>query len=144
MPHGSPSACLFWSAVKLAPNQVIRTVLATPLELLATASPLEKARIQAMLENILPVSQRAEGLRSDSAVGKQLQPSPLDKVRAPTLIISARDDAYGTFATAQYTASQIPGATFIGFETGRHTWVGHDEEVRAEIAKLVKSASPEL
>lgn len=135
---------LFWSAIKLAPNQVIGTVLATPPELLATASPREKARIQAMLENILPVSQRVEGLRSDSAVGKQLQPSPLDKVRAPTLIISARDDAYGTFATAQYTASQIPGATFIGFETGGHTWVGHDEEVRAEIAKLVKSASPKL
>lgn len=129
---------LFWAAIKLVPNQVIRLVLATPPELLATARPAERARIKAMLENILPVSLRSQGLRFDTAVGKQLQASPLGQVRAPTLVVSLRDDGYGTFASAEYTARQIPGARFIGFETGGHTWVGHDDEIRAEIAKLVK------
>jgi 2-hydroxy-6-oxonona-2,4-dienedioate hydrolase len=58
-------------------------------------------------------------------------------VATPTLIISARDDRYGTCASAQYTASQIPGAKFIGFDEGGHTWVGHDDEVMAEIVKLL-------
>ncbi len=128
---------LFWAAIKLAPSQVIRFVLATPPELLATASPAERARVTAMLENILPVSLRSQGLRFDTAVGKQLQASPLEKVRAPTLVVSLRDDGYGTFASAEYTARHIPGATFIGFETGGHTWVGHDDDIRAEIVKLV-------
>ena len=128
---------LFWSALHLARDQVIKVVLATPPELLAHASPRERARVDAMLDNILPVSLRADGLRSDTAVGKHLSPSPLESVRAPTLVISARDDRYGTYASAQYTASHIVGAKFIGFDEGGHTWVGHDDEVRAAIVGLL-------
>lgn len=63
--------------------------------------------------------------------------------KPPTLIISARDDRYGTYASAQYTAGQIAGANFISFDQGGHTWVGHDDEVLAEIVKLlVPSVKP--
>ena len=90
-----------------------------------------------MLHDILPVSMRAEGLRSDSSLGKHLAPAPLESVHLPTLIISARDDRYGTFAGAQYTASRIAGARFVGFDEGGHTWVGHDDDVMAEVLKLL-------
>ncbi|MEP6969399.1 MAG: alpha/beta hydrolase [Betaproteobacteria bacterium] len=134
---------LFWAAMHLARDQVIRVVLATPPELLLRASPHERARVEAMLDHILPVSLRAEGLRSDTQVGKQLSPSPLESIRVPTLVISARDDRYGTYASAQYTASRIAGAKFIGFEQGGHTWVGHDDQVRAAIVELlIPSARP--
>jgi len=134
---------LFWAALHVARDEVIKTVLATPPELVATASPREQARVNAMLDNILPVSARAEGLRSDTAVGKHLTPAPLESIRAPTLVVSARDDRYGTFAGAAYTASRIAGAKFIGFDTGGHTWVGHDDEVMSEIVTLlVPTATP--
>jgi 2-hydroxy-6-oxonona-2,4-dienedioate hydrolase len=128
---------LFWAATHVARDQVIKTVLATPPELLASASASERLRINNMIDHILPVSQRAAGLISDTAVGKHLQPAPLQTLRMPTLVISARDDRYGTYASAQYTASQIPGATFIGFDRGGHTWVGHNDEVMAAIVKLI-------
>ena len=128
---------LFWAALHIARDRVIKVVLATPPALLTTASASERARVNAMLDNILPVSLRAEGLISDTAVGKHLLPAPLESVRAPTLVISARDDQYGTYATAKYTASRIPMAKFVGFDQGGHTWVGHDEEVMAEIVKLI-------
>lgn len=128
---------LFWVALHVARDQVIKLVLATPPELLATASPKERARVNAMLDNILPVSTRAQGLRSDSSVGKRLASSPLESVHVPTLIVSSRDDGYGTFASAQYTASRIAGAKFVGFDRGGHVWVGHDDEVMAEILKLL-------
>ncbi|MBC7483529.1 MAG: alpha/beta hydrolase [Rhizobacter sp.] len=131
---------LFWAALHIARDQVIKVVLATPPELLSTASPEERARIDSMLDNILPVSQRVAGLVSDTAVGKHLKLSPLHTVRAPTLIISARDDRYGTFASAEYTASQIAGARFIGLDRGGHTWVGHDAEVMDAIRTLVLKA----
>jgi 2-hydroxy-6-oxonona-2,4-dienedioate hydrolase len=131
------SDVLFWAALHVARDQVLKVVLATPPELLATASPQERARVNAMLDNILPVSARAQGLRSDSSVGKHLAPSPLESVHVPTLIVSARDDGYGTYASAQYTASRIAGAKFIGFDHGGHVWVGHDEEVMAEILRLL-------
>jgi hypothetical protein len=76
---------LFWAALHVARDQVIKLVLATPPELLVSACPQEQARVNAMLHNILPVSARAEGLRSDTAVGKHLGPAPLESIRAPTL-----------------------------------------------------------
>ena len=128
---------LFWAGLHVARNQLIKVVLATPPEQVAAANPQEQARVNAMLDNILPVSARAEGLRSDTAVGKNMKPLPLESIRAPTLVISTRDDGYGTYASAQYTASRIAGAKFIGFDEGGHTWVGHDDVIRAEIVKLL-------
>jgi 2-hydroxy-6-oxonona-2,4-dienedioate hydrolase len=128
---------LFWTALNVARAQMIKVVLATPPELLATASLKERARVDAMLDNVLPVSGRAAGLRSDTAVGKHLGPAALESIRARTLVISTLDDRYGTYASARYTACRIAGAIFIGFEKGGHTWVGHDDEVMSEIVKLL-------
>ncbi len=128
---------LFWAGLHVARDQVIKYVLATPPEQVKNASPQESARINAILDHILPVSARAAGLRSDSVLGKSLGPFALASVRAPTLIVSVRDDGFGTYASAQYTASQIRGAKFLGFEHGGHVWVGHDGEVMGEIANLL-------
>ena len=56
------------------------------------------------------------------------------------LVISARDDGFGTYAAAQYTASRIPGAKFVGFGHGGHLLVGHDAKVQAHIVKLLAEA----
>jgi pimeloyl-ACP methyl ester carboxylesterase len=131
---------LFWSGLHLARDQVIRHVLATPPEQVAAASPQERARVHAMAEQILPVSARAQGLRDDSVLGRGLGPYALESIRAPTLVISARDDGYGTYAGAAYTASRIPGARFIGFDDGGHVLVGHGERVRSEIVEWLTTA----
>ena len=128
---------LFWSALHVARDPIIGTVLATPPEIVASASPAEQARVNAMLDNILPVSARAQGLRSDTAASKHLTLAALGSVRAPTLIISARDDRYGTYASAEFTAAHIANARFIGFAQGGHTWVGHDDELMNVIAHLL-------
>ncbi len=128
---------LFWAALQIARNQVVEGVLATPPDLLSTASPQEKSRVNAIANNILPVAPRAGGLRSDTALGKHLTATPLESIHMPTLIVSARDDRYGTHASAEYTASRIAGSKFVGFDQGGHTWVGHDDEVMAEVVKLL-------
>jgi 2-hydroxy-6-oxonona-2,4-dienedioate hydrolase len=128
---------VFWAALHIARDQVIKYVLATPPEQVATASPQERARVNRVLENILPVSARALGLRSDSVLGKGIARYALKAIRAPTLVISVRDDGFGTYASAEYTASQIAGAKFMGFENGGHLWVGHDDEVQSAIVKFL-------
>ena len=128
---------LFWLGLHVARDQVIRYVLATPPELVASASPEERARVNAMLDHIVPVSARAAGLRSDSVMGKSLGRSDLASVRAPTLIVSVRDDGFGTYASAEYTSTQIRGAKFVGYEHGGHIWVGHQDEVQPEIVSLL-------
>ena len=93
-----------------------------------------------MMNTILPLKARAAGLRYNTAAGKSMAPARLDLVQAPTLIISARDDRYGTYASAEYMADRIAGARFLGFETGGHTWIGHNDEVMNAIAGLVETA----
>jgi 2-hydroxy-6-oxonona-2,4-dienedioate hydrolase len=124
---------IYWSAIHLARDQVILRVLATPPEVVAAASQAEQARVHAMLKDILPVSARADGLRNETKVASHLQPYDLEAIRAPTLLISARDDGYGTYANAEYTASRIANAKFIGYEQGGHLFVGHDDEVHRAV-----------
>jgi 2-hydroxy-6-oxonona-2,4-dienedioate hydrolase len=134
---------VYWSATHVARSQVIARVLATPPALVAAASPAEQARVDAMIDSILPVSARADGLRNETRIATHLQPYALEAIRAPTLLISARDDGYGTYASAEYTASRIAGARFIGFEQGGHLWLGHDDEVRrAVVAHVTMHATP--
>lgn len=132
---------LFWTALHLARDPLIRHVLATPPEQVARASDEERARVNDLAERILPVSVRAAGLRDDTRLGKRLGPHALETIRAPTLVVSARDDGFGTYAAAQYTASRIPGAKFIGFDHGGHLLVGHDAAVRADVVELLSASN---
>lgn len=128
---------LFWSGLQLARDQVFRHVLATPPGLIHAASEAGKARANAIAERVLPVSIRAVGLRDDTRLGKSLRPAALEAIRTPTLAISARDDGFGTYAGAEYTASRIPGAKFVGFDSGGHLLVGRDAQVEAEVLELI-------
>jgi len=131
------SDLLFWTGLHAARDSLIRHVLATPPEQVAAASESERARVNDMADRILPVSRRAAGLRDDTMLGKRLGPYALESIRVPTLVVSARDDGFGTYAPAQYTAGRIPGARFLGFDDGGHLLVGHDAQVRAEVLKLL-------
>lgn len=132
---------LVWSALQLARDAFFEHVLATPPELIQAASEPERSRANAMAEHVLPVSARAAGLLDDTRLGKGLKPYPLESIWAPTLAISARDDGFGTFAGAQYTASRIPGARFIGYEQGGHLLIGHDEDTRRAIVEWIRASA---
>jgi pimeloyl-ACP methyl ester carboxylesterase len=130
---------LFWGALKVARSTVVHYVLATPPQQLTAARGAERARVEELIDRILPVSQRARGVADDTRLGKSLGPFALDKIAAPALVASARDDGFGTFAVAQYTASQIAGARFLGFNDGGHLLVGHGARLAGEIEALVRA-----
>ncbi|MFO1327150.1 MAG: alpha/beta hydrolase [Rubrivivax sp.] len=128
---------LFWTALHFARESLIRHVLATPPEQVAAASDSVRARVADLAERILPVSRRAAGLLDDTGLGKRLGPSALEAIAVPTLVVSARDDGFGTYPGAEYTASRIPGARFVGFDRRGHLLVGRDEQVRGEVLELI-------
>jgi len=133
------SDLLFWAVSRAAPNLMMRSVLGTPPELVARADAAERARVAAILEEILPVSSRRPGLENDAVVTTNLERYALERVTAPTLTISTADDLYGTYEAARYTAEQIPGARFVGFAEGGHLFVGHDAEVERAILEFLRS-----
>ena len=125
---------LFWAIRHAAPTLMIRGLLGTPPELVARADAVERARAAAMLDEMLPVSDRRLGLLNDAAVTTNIARYALELVSAPTLTISAADDLYGTYDAARYTAEQISGARFIGYPDGGHVLVGRNAEVTRAIA----------
>lgn len=131
---------LFWLALRVAPRAMIRLILGTPPELLANAEPAERARVQVMLDHILPVSSRRLGFLNEARVVPNLPRFELERIEVPTLIISAGDDGYQTFAGAKYSAEHIPNARFIGYATGGHLLVGHERETNAAILDLLQRA----
>lgn len=122
---------LFWLATKVARDTMMAAILATPAEVYANTSPQEQARADRMLDRILPVSQRRLGLLNDAAVTSSLARVPLERVMAPTLVISLDDDQFGTLDGARFTAQHIPGARMVSFTRGGHVWLGHHHEVLA-------------
>lgn len=127
----------FWACSRFARDLVIRRVLATPPELVAQAGPEERARVDALIENILPISLRIRVLLNDARVAKRLERFELEKIAAPTLVASVRDDGYGTYAAARYLAEHVPGARFLGYETGGHIWVGHHDALLREVDRFL-------
>lgn len=136
------SDIVYWLATKLARGLVIKTALATPPDIVRSASLKEQTRVEGVLRGIQPISLRAAGILNDARISASLTRYDLEKIGVPTLVLSVRDDLYGTFAGAQYTARHIPGAKFVGYDTGGHLWVGHHDDVIAEIAAFVRPPRP--
>jgi pimeloyl-ACP methyl ester carboxylesterase len=133
---------LWWAAIRLARKTLIGSILATPLEVVERADAEEQARAARILDYILPVTARRKGLVNDAKITTTLPRYELERIRAPTLVISVADDRFGTYEPARYTAEHIPGARFIGYPSGGHVWVGHHREAVAEIAGFLKPDLP--
>lgn len=136
--HGLRSDLLFWLGLTTAEGAMTGALLATDPALVAAASPDEQARAHAILWDILPVSDRAEGLLNDARLSGNPAPMPLADIRVPTLAISLEDDRFDTIAAARYMAAEVPGAQLVTWPTGGHIWIGHDADVVGAIEGFLK------
>lgn len=132
---------IYWTATRLFRGAMVESILGTPLEDVASASPVDQRRTYALLDLIQPISWRAQGLRNDQSVAESLRRYELETIAAPTLVASVKDCGYGTYEPARYTAEHIPGARFIGYARGGHLWVGHDAELSTEVKKFLAGLS---
>jgi pimeloyl-ACP methyl ester carboxylesterase len=131
---------VFWALLRSAPALMTRSLLGTPSDVVAAASPAERARVAEILGSILPVTPRGLGLLNDGDVTTHLTRYELERITAPTLAISVADDLYGTYDVARYTAEQIPGARFVGYPNGGHVFVGRQDAVTAEVAAFLRDS----
>jgi len=127
----------WWATERIAPSVLIRFI-GVPPEVMAAASKADQARVMQIVHSIQPLSRRFPGINIDS--NPSLSRLPLEDIRAPTLIISARDDLFNTLPAAAFTAAAIPNARLLVCETGGHLLVGRDREVRSEISGFLASA----
>ena len=106
-------------------------------------TPEEKAQVRTLLASLLPVSARVDGSSFDTYVSTPglLNASgndyPFEKIRVPTLVVSAVDDPLALHANARALAERIPGARLFAVPGGGHMLLGHHEEVRQGIAEFL-------
>lgn len=131
------SDLLFWAALKLMPQQMMRWVLATPPSIIAAAG--DEQRALRILGHILPVSERSEGLMDDWCWASAPPEYPLSRITAPVLTLSMEDDLYGTYAAARHIASQVRDGHFAGYPTGGHIGAGRIDEIAERIVSFLAS-----
>ena len=56
----------FWALSSLAPGQMLRTLLGTDPALLERVEPAERRRAELILDGIMQISRKADGLRTDA------------------------------------------------------------------------------
>lgn len=128
----------FWAALKLAPNQLIGTLLATDPNLLSTVSVSERERAHLVLKELMPISQRAMGLANDGKYSGSPSDIDFSQLETPTLIISAEDDRFGTAQTARTISERVSEAQLLMFPTGGHIWLGQDKALSHQIKDFVR------
>ena len=130
---------LFWAGRHVARRALVRGILGTPPEDLDNVSPAEHARVERILDEILPVSQRRRGMLNDASIVWNIPRYELEKISVPTLCISVADDLFGTFAGARYTSGEIRDARFIAYATGGHILAGHQTDLVSQITEFLSS-----
>lgn len=126
---------MMWAFTKLGYGQVL-TIIGVPENLQQSMTPQEREGAKTLIDAILPISQRYEGLRQEAINMENRQRLALENISAPTIIVDAKDVV--TFPGSKYTAEHIPNAKLVAYETGGHLLVGHGDEAKAAVSDFIR------
>ncbi len=133
------SDALYWSLLAMAPDQLIGTLLATDPMLVHQAAPAERRRVDAILDDMMPIHKRSRGMLNDARLAGSPAKIDFRKIEVPVSIISVEDDRFGTAATSRAIAARIPGAQLTIYPSGGHIWVGHDDDVADRVERFLEA-----
>jgi pimeloyl-ACP methyl ester carboxylesterase len=139
--HVLTSDSWFWAFATLAPDMLLRALLATDPALLDRVSPDERRRAHLIREGLMPISRKSEGLRNDGYWAGAPTQTAFENITTPTLILSCEDDLFGTADTARLLATRIPDARLVVYPDGGHIWLGHDADLTREIGTFMTAAT---
>jgi 2-hydroxy-6-oxonona-2,4-dienedioate hydrolase len=131
-----------WAALRLMPvmpGAMSEAMLGTAPAVVRSADAGEKARVDQLLDHLLPVSPRYEGMQFDIHTAAVREPYSIEKITCPVLTISAEDDRFGTAARARYIASSVAHGRALIFPSGGHALVGRYAEAMRESVAFIKS-----
>jgi pimeloyl-ACP methyl ester carboxylesterase len=136
---------LAWAAVKLGPvtpGGMTRMMLGTEPAVVRAAASSEKARVRQVIEHLLPVSARTEGMQFDVKTAATHEPYAIALIACPVLTISAEDDIFGTATRAKTIAAGVPNGKAIIFPSGGHALVGHYDDTLSQSTAFLQAIRP--
>ena len=105
-------------------------------EVIASLTTEQRALADRVVEFMNPVSLRSAGVRFDNLAA--MPNERIAAVRAPTLVLHAKDDGLQLYRNAEFAAATIPGARLVSFERGGHLLLAVEQPaVRREIQRHI-------
>lgn len=87
-------------------------------DVIAGLTPEQRVLADEVIDGMNPVSRRAAGVTFDNTAA--MPNERIAAIRAPTLILHAKDDTLQLYRNAQFAAAEIPGARLVSFDRGGH------------------------
>jgi pimeloyl-ACP methyl ester carboxylesterase len=142
--YGSQSDFVFWASIKTAPDLMISAILGTDAEALSWANDAEDERVERILMNMMPISDRSDGVMNDAATSANLMPVDLSSLKMPVFTISFIDDGFNTESAAAYIANTVQNGRHTFYPLGGHVWAGYDANVFDQVRKFLEQSETEL
>jgi pimeloyl-ACP methyl ester carboxylesterase len=133
---------LYWGLTRLFRHQFMALMGASD-PVIAGLTPEQRALVDAVIDDMNPASRRAAGAAFDNRAAMPNQ--RIAAIRAPTLILHARDDSLQIFQNAEFAARHIAGARLIAFDRGGHLLFSVErEQIRLEVERHLREFSSNL
>ncbi len=131
---------LYWGLSRLLRPQLLR-LMGADEGVIAGLTASQRALVDRLVESMNPVAPRAAGAAFDNRAA--MPNERIAAIRAPTLILHARDDTLQVFANAEFAARTIPGARLRAFDRGGHLLIAVEQPaVRAEVDAFIRAHPP--
>jgi pimeloyl-ACP methyl ester carboxylesterase len=127
---------LYWAVSRFLRGQLMTLMGADPA-IVAGLAPRQRQLVDDVIAQMNPVAPRSAGVVFDNRAAM-----PNDRIagiRAPTLVLHAKDDGLQLFRNARFAAAKIPGARLVAFDRGGHLLIAVEQEaVRAQVQAFIR------
>ncbi|MEQ1810017.1 MAG: alpha/beta fold hydrolase [Terricaulis sp.] len=127
------SDTIYWALAK-SNRGVLEAAFDARPELVRGLPADEAQMVRTLVDGFLPASRRMAGVLNEGAAIDPAAEYQLEELRAPMLVVHARDDRLNAFAVGQAIASRAPNATLFALPRGGHLLLGGHAEVRARMS----------
>ncbi|WP_158551455.1 alpha/beta fold hydrolase [Rhodohalobacter sp. SW132] len=115
----------YWAISKLFKKQFMG-ILGVDEEVVAGLTPGQFEMVEYFIDSMNPAAPRSTGAAFDNEA--TLPGGRIASIKAPTLIIHAKDDLLQLYHNAEFTASAIAGSMLMSYESGGHILMAVEQE----------------
>jgi 2-hydroxy-6-oxonona-2,4-dienedioate hydrolase len=119
----------YWAVTKAMPGRLL-TLMGASDEVIAALRPDQRDLVDELIAGMNPAAPRAAGAAFDHDAA--MPNDRIAAIRAPTLIVHARDDTLQPFTNAQFAARTMADTQLVAFERGGHLVVATQRAVVRE------------
>ena len=115
----------YWAISKLFKKQFMG-ILGANEEVVDGLTPGQIEMVEHFIDSMNPAAPRSAGAAFDNEA--TLPGDRIASIKAPTLIIHAKDDLLQLYHNAEFAASAIPGSELLSYESGGHILLAVEQE----------------